>query len=53
MTDNIFCCEVEKNQILKAISKVAKKTEVQKVNLYGDGNASSKILAILSEIAKK
>jgi len=53
ITDNIFCCEVEKNKILTAISKVTKKTEVQKVNLYGDGNASSKILAILSEITKK
>lgn len=47
ITENIFNCKIEKNEILNAVKKVKTRKQKKIMNIYGDGSAASKIVSIL------
>jgi GDP/UDP-N,N'-diacetylbacillosamine 2-epimerase (hydrolysing) len=50
ITGNIYKCGIDRSEILKAILKFDKNTKLPSVDIYGDGNAASKILEIIKTI---
>lgn len=50
LTSNILQTEIDKKQILDAVNKVRTLSVPPKVNLYGNGCAAKKIIAILKKI---
>lgn len=49
-SDNVIHCKINKNEIFQAIQLVEELPELEAVNIYGDGNASFKILRELKKI---
>lgn len=53
VTDNIFCAEIEKTSIIKAVYKALNYNRRTMQQIYGDGSASEKIIRILKEYANE
>jgi GDP/UDP-N,N'-diacetylbacillosamine 2-epimerase (hydrolysing) len=49
-TANIIQCDITKIDILKAVSEVEKADQLSDLNIYGDGKAAEKIVAILKSL---
>ena len=47
ITPNIINCEIQKDLILAAMNKISFNFNREKIDIYGDGNAASKILSII------
>lgn len=52
LTENIFNCKIEKSDILDAISAFENFDVGKPVDIYGDGNAANKIVAILKTLRR-
>jgi GDP/UDP-N,N'-diacetylbacillosamine 2-epimerase (hydrolysing) len=52
LTGNIFNCKIEKLEILKAISAFENFDVGKPVDIYGDGTAANKIVAILKNLRR-
>lgn len=52
LTENIFNCKIEKSEILEAISAFENFDVGKPVDIYGDGNAANKIVAILKTLRR-
>jgi GDP/UDP-N,N'-diacetylbacillosamine 2-epimerase (hydrolysing) len=47
---NVIHCKINKEEILKEISNIAKSRTLDANNIYGEGNASNKIMEVLKKI---
>lgn len=53
VTPNIYNCEIKKDSILEAIKAFEEVVFTTSVNIYGNGNAAEKIVAIIKEKYEK
>ena len=50
VTPNIINCTIEKEAILSAVKQVEAMPNMKRIDVYGDGNAAEKIIAILKTV---
>lgn len=51
--ENIIDCEVKKTKIIQAINSIDSLPKLNKINIYGDGTASDKMIKILNDKFRK
>lgn len=53
ITPNIYNCIIEKNEILNSINLALSSPKINKVEIYGDGTTSNKIIKLLKDFFNK
>ncbi len=51
ISPNICNCKIDKNEIIKAVNNFKRKQVPEKIHIYGDGTAASKIVSLLKNIS--